>query len=95
VTLSGKSEARRAKRLSWIALFAGVMCLALVIMECLSGAPTPWTWWALTILLITNAVVFLLPHSLRVRRVQKIVYRLTTFASILVLVTILLQIWYR
>ena len=81
----------RARRFALIAFGAGATSLILVAVSRILGNPTPWTSWAFSILLTTNAAVFLLPQSRRNPRAVAIYYRLSALAMLVILANMILQ----
>lgn len=90
-----EKRAARARRLAFVAFGAGATSLILVAVSRVLGNPTPWTSWAFSILLTTNAAMFLLPQSRRNPRAMAIYYRLSAMAMLVILVNMLTQVWRR
>jgi hypothetical protein len=90
-----EKRARRARGYAFVAFGAGVTSLILVAISRIFGNPTPWTSWAFSILLTTNATVFLLPQSRRNPRAMALYYRLSTMAILVILVNMIAKIWRR
>ena len=94
-TLSVDAARWRARRLAWIALVAAIISLLLVAVSALFGFRSPWTSWGLSVLLIANAVVFLLPRARQKLRVTEIYYHVAFVAAIVILVGIAVRIWHQ
>ncbi len=79
------AAARRARRLSWIALGAAVLSFVVITVGSAFGLPSPWTSWLLATVLISNPAVYLLSQRWRAFRAAQIYYRLSTVATLIVL----------
>ena len=85
----------RARRLAFVAFGAGATSLILVVIARILDNRTPWTSWAFSLLLTTNAAVFLLPQSRRNPRAVALYFRLSAMATLIILANMLAQLWRR
>jgi hypothetical protein len=61
----------------------------------ISGGPIPWTSWALPVLLVANAAMFLLPWARRHPSVVIAYYRLSAAGGVIMFLAIIWQLWNR
>lgn len=86
---------RRARRLAWIALIAAILSLLLVAGSALFGIRPHWTSWGLSLLLIGNSAVFLVPWSRQHPQLATVYYRLAVIASIVICTGVFIRIWHH
>jgi hypothetical protein len=83
----------RARRLAFVAFGAGATSLILVAVARIFGNPTPWTSWAVSIMLTTNAAVFLIPQARRNLRIATLYFRFSTLAAFVIFAGIIARFW--
>ena len=95
VNLSVDANARRARRMAWVALIAAMISLIFVVVSQSLGGRVPWTSWGLSFVLAANSVVFLLSQARQHPRFTTVFYRLSAVASLVILSAIVVQFWHR
>jgi hypothetical protein len=86
---------RRARRLASVAVVAAALSLLLVMISYAFGQPVPWTSWALSVFLLANPLVYLLPRSWQLSRPARAYWHISVAASLIVLVGIIVRFWHR
>jgi hypothetical protein len=86
---------RRAVRLSWMALAAGALGLAGHIIAGALGYPAPWTSWLLAIVLTANPAVYLASQRWQTFHAAHLYFRITSVATLVASIGLVIQRWHR